>query len=98
MPKLPIFKKYFDLLKLITFASSYFATLKKMFKIPVFEVMHDKNAFKTFYKVPKAFPPIPVRYYSFHKLNIKIGDLIKSINLSFPNQLDNILSLYFETG
>jgi hypothetical protein len=95
MPKLPLFKRYFDLLKLITFASSYFATLKKMFKIPIFEAIHDKKTLTEIYRVPKAFPPIPVRYYTFHKLTIKLGDLLKSMNTAFPNQIDKILLDYF---
>ena len=37
MPKLDICKKYFEMLKVITFISSYYTTLKKMMKIPCLE-------------------------------------------------------------
>jgi hypothetical protein len=34
MPTLPFCKKYFDMLKVITFLSSYYKTLREMMKIP----------------------------------------------------------------
>jgi hypothetical protein len=98
MPKLSIFKRYFDLLKLISFASSYYTTLKQMCKIPVFEYLQKANLQKTEYNVPKLFPPIPVRYYSFHKLMIKLGDIVKLVNERLPNTLDKKLAAYVNTG
>lgn len=43
-------------------------------KVPILDQINlPKN------KVPKAFPPIPVRYYSFHRLSITIGEVLKQI-------------------
>lgn len=90
MPKLSLFKRYFDLLKLITFVSSYYATLRQMIKVPIIEPM------KTFtiYSVPKAFPPIPVRYYTFHKLVTKLGKVVEFLNTKHPGLLDQTLKIY----
>lgn len=74
MPKLEFCRKYFELLKVITFVCSYYKTLREMMKVPYLD-----NVKKVSYHVPKSFPPIPVRYYTFHKIAIPIGSLIKKI-------------------
>jgi hypothetical protein len=74
MPTLPFCQKYFEMLKVITFLTSYFKTLREMMKIPILDQINlPRN------KIPKAFPPIPVRYYSFHKLTITVEDVLKQI-------------------
>lgn len=42
-----------------------------MMKVPLLD-----NVKKVNYSVPKGFPPIPVRYYTFHKIVIPFGSLI----------------------
>ncbi len=37
MPTLPFCKKYFIMLKLITFLTSYYKTMRDMMKIPYFD-------------------------------------------------------------
>lgn len=66
MPKLPFLRDYFQMLGIMSFFSYYFTTLKNMGKAPV---LPPSSAVKE-YKVPKAFPPIPVRYYKHQPVNI----------------------------
>lgn len=87
MPTLPFCRKYFEMLKVITFLTSYYKTLREMMKIPILEQVDlPKN------KVPKAFPPIPVRYYTFHKLSITVEEVLKQIELeSIKNKCPDLL-------
>jgi hypothetical protein len=54
-------------------------------------------------KVPKAFPPIPVRYYTFHRITITVSALLKQIALEsakakLAGLLDAELLKVFEQG
>jgi len=75
LPQLPFCRDFFDLLGVINFYCYFYSTLEKMGKIPVLEAIAPERA----YHVPKAFPPIPVRYYRRHDLKINLQEVLAKI-------------------
>ena len=73
MPKVPIFKEYFQMLGVISFCSCYLNSMKLAGQIPSFrEASSVHNV-----AFPKVLPPIPVRYYTFHKINLSLKVFIQ---------------------
>lgn len=98
MPRLKLFSKYFEMLKTLTFLTSYFKTMQKCGLAPSLPQLETVNNI-----VPKAFPPIPVRYFTFHKLNITVDaylkKLIELMKVSAqPKELLNATKIYIEDG
>ncbi len=91
-PKLPFCKDFFQLLGVINFYSYMYATLEKMGKIPDLAPEPPIEHFQ----VPKAFPPIPVRYYRTVDLQISLADVLTRLQsiLGEP-ALDRELSALF---
>ncbi len=76
MPKLALFRKYFQMLGLINFLCYYLTTLKSMGKsIALHNV--PKNHSSTF---PNVLPPIPARYYHTRPMTITLGELVKCLS------------------
>ncbi|MGE3920114.1 MAG: ankyrin repeat domain-containing protein [Gammaproteobacteria bacterium] len=74
MPMLPICRDYFQMLHVICFSAYYFKTMKNLGKMPVFEktpIAHPANS-------PKAFPPVPVRYYKFFPIKITLRNVVEA--------------------
>ncbi len=71
MPRLPLFKKYFQSLSLINFFSYYYTTLKEANKIISLTPSVTKNS----PVCPAAFPPFPVDPDSDGRLEIKTLEL-----------------------
>lgn len=73
MPKMPIFKEYFQMLSVITFCAYYLKSLKMVGRIPNFKEVPVVHSFA----FPKVLPPVPVRFYTFHKINLTLKSFIQ---------------------
>eukprot|EP00731_Ephydatia_muelleri_P000599 Em0001g599a len=73
MPKVPIFEEYFQKLGVISFCVYYLNTMKMAGRIPRFREV--TNVCSVVF--PKVLPPVPVRYYIFHKLNLTLKAFIQ---------------------
>ncbi|MGE5196566.1 MAG: ankyrin repeat domain-containing protein [Anaerolineae bacterium] len=77
MPRLPLFKKYFQALSLINFFTYYFKTLKEADKVPAFTSrVFDKKA----PGCPSAFPPFPLDSSSSSRLEIAVLRLFDTLH------------------
>jgi len=74
--KLPMTRDLMNMLGVINFYCYFYSTMQamgKMPKLPPEPVVEQ-------YKTPAAFPPLPVRYYQMHPLNITFGELISKLH------------------
>lgn len=76
MAKLPLFRPYFSMLKLVSFFSAYFATLKQYRKVPVLPTLMTHGS----QVCPSLFPFLPVAHAQEVLLKI---DLQNSLRRSF---------------
>lgn len=75
-PKLPFAQRYFELLGIITTLCHARLTFKEIGKIPVLKSMTSPP---TPYRVPKAFPPLPLRHFQNYPMAISVGEVLKSL-------------------
>ena len=73
MPKIPMFMEYFHMLGVISFCAYYLNTMKLAGRIPSFREAPSVVSFV----LPKVLPPVPVRYYIFHKINLTLKAFIQ---------------------
>ncbi|MBA3237948.1 MAG: ankyrin repeat domain-containing protein [Parachlamydiaceae bacterium] len=74
MVKLPICSKYFAMLGVINFFSSYMITLKKHRKTPNFSMLHSKA-----HSSPALFPHLPLENFKKEKLTINFSEIVEKI-------------------
>ncbi len=74
MVKLPICKKYFAMLSVISFFSSYFSTLKKHRKIPVLPSI-QRDIIKG---CPPLFPHLPISATRTETIQVNLHEVIKA--------------------
>lgn len=77
MPQLPFFKDYFQLLGIINTFCYANVTFEKMGKAPLTDEVTETKM----YAVPKAFPPLPVRYFHTYPVNMSLKQLIATETL-----------------
>jgi len=87
MPKMPLFKEYFELLGMMNSYCYALATWEQMGKMPVFAQTPAQDS----YTVPKAFPPLPIRYFETYPLNTTVGAIFKGLSPSDIEALDKVL-------
>jgi hypothetical protein len=87
MPKMPLFKDYFELLGIMNSFCYALTTWEQMGKMPVFAQDTAQDA----YTVPKAFPPLPIRYFETHALNTTIAAIFKNLSPADIADFDKIL-------
>ena len=95
MPKIPIFTEYFHMLGVISFCAYYLNTMKLAGRIPSFREAPSVVSFV----LPKILPPVPVRYYTFHKINITVKAFIQECRAEEGKlgvKLDQILKEFTE--
>lgn len=94
LPKLPFCRDFFRLLGNMNFFCYFYATLNHMGKRPVLEPVPPVHN----YPSPKAFPPIPVRYYRRYSLHITFGNVIRQMQTSIDSSsVDGMLVQAFAT-
>jgi ankyrin repeat protein len=77
MPKLPLFKKYFQALSVINFLTYYYITLQKAHKIPL---IHNKPPHPGLFICPALFPPIPLSMAKKDSIPFPILDLFAKMD------------------
>jgi ankyrin repeat protein len=82
MPKIPMFREYFNMYLLMTGMSSYYTTLKSMGIPPDFEAVTKAERVIT----PKLFPHHPLHYYAPHKMHLSLKTLIEHFEAQLPDQ------------
>lgn len=87
MPKLPLFREYFQMLGVINFFCYYLTTLKDMGKSPEL----TNTSLSTTSAFPKVMPPIPVRHYKYQPFQLTIGDVLKAFETQEHAQLNQFL-------
>ncbi len=87
MPKIPLFKKYFELLGLISFYSYLFNTLKKSGFMPKLPSLPESERRKV--GIPEIFPHIPVRAYKKIPVEINLAEVFSSLTALELGYLNN---------
>lgn len=95
MPKLPFCQDFFRLLGVMNTFSYFYATLNKMGKQPDLPPLTSTMQVS----VPKAFPPIPVRYFETKPIDLRFKQVLQAIqtNLGSESALDELLFVCFNT-
>ncbi|RYW88246.1 hypothetical protein D7219_12480 [Legionella pneumophila] len=95
MPKLPFCQDFFRLLGVMNTFSYFYATLDKMGKQPDLPPLTSTMQVS----VPKAFPPIPVRYFETKPIDLRFKQVLQAIqgNLGSESALDELLFACFNT-
>lgn len=92
MPLLPMFRDYFEMLKIITQTSYEYRTLESMGQEPALE---DKSDFPPI-ETAKLFPPIPVRQYQYPAIHLSLKTVIdhaqRQTTLGQPNAVDRLMT------
>jgi ankyrin repeat protein len=99
MPKFSFAKELFAKLDVINAISYYFSTLKEMGKVPIIE--QPEIEYRP--PFPKVLPPIPVRYYEKHEVNLTLGHILSKLKVlekgdEAKNTLDGFLSSYYDNN
>ncbi|KAF2077754.1 hypothetical protein CYY_000941 [Polysphondylium violaceum] len=79
MPLLPPCKRYFQLLKQISFLSSYLTALKSSGQVPLIAKIDTNVLPNEIDKTPNLLPPLPVRYYEAVKLSLTVDEIISEM-------------------
>ncbi|EFA82137.1 Preprotein translocase secA subunit [Heterostelium album PN500] len=82
MPLLPPCKRYFRLLKHISFLSSYISTLMGCGQTPDVVSLTDNHA--PVDQTPNLLPPLPVRYYEPVNLTLTVSEIITTMERNKP--------------
>lgn len=92
LPQMKFCETYFQLLGVMNSLCYSVVTFEKMGKKVVFDVQPTN----TIYEVPKAFPPIPVRYFQTYPISISVAEFLKSsvISTSIMNLDESLFSLF----
>jgi len=94
MPQIPLFKKYFELLGLISFYSYLFNTLKKSGFVPKLPSLPDSARQKV--GIPEVFPHIPVRAYQKIPVEINLAEVFSGLSPLELGYLNNFFIKRFE--
>ncbi len=97
MPLLPMFRDYFEMMKIITQLSYHFTTLQEMGLEPNLVPIENLPLIET----PKSFPPLPVRQYQYPRMHLSIKTVIDYLQAKVPagqpNALDQIMTRILKT-
>ena len=92
LPKMPFCRDFFRLLGVMNLFCYFYATLNQMGKRPVLEPLPPVHN----YPSPKAYPPIPVRYFRRYSLIVTFGAVIRQMHtLSNSLTIDGMLANTF---
>lgn len=91
MPQMPFCRDYFQLLGVINSLCYTYASFEQMGKVPVLEQTTPIEP----HSVPKAFPPIPVRYFRTYAMPITFGDVFTPL-ISTPKEAQEIDAAFLE--
>ncbi len=94
MPQIPLFKKYFELLGLISFYSYLFNTLKQSGFIPKLPSLPESA--RTQVGIPEIFPHIPVRAYKKIPVEINLAEFFSGLSPLELSYLNNFFIKRFE--
>ena len=89
MEKIPYFKSYFLLLKMITFALNYLPTLKKNCQCPDLSNSLTNNNKPYVKNLPTIFPPIPIYTRTKIKPNKNLKEFIDMLSQDTKDELNN---------
>ncbi len=87
MVKLPFCKKYFAMLGVINFFSSYFSTMKRHHKIPVLPSL--KNMYTK--GCPSIFPHLPLTSFSKEPLKLNLQEAFREFLPKYKEELKSYL-------
>jgi len=93
MPQIPLFTEYFKMLGIINFFCYYFHTLKANGQYPVLPA--KTPAYNQ--QCPKLFPPLPVRYFLYHRLKITYANIIENLSKEHRDQFDRLFQSALDT-
>ncbi len=97
MPRLPLFRDYFEMLKIIAQICYYYTTLKSMGKKPILPQIENVPAIET----PKSYPPVPVRQYNYPKIQLSVKTIVEyfqaKAGANQTNLLDKVMLRMSET-
>lgn len=84
LPQMPFCRDYFQLLGVINSLCYAYTTFEKMGKEPIISDLTKPQP----YFIPKAFPPIPVRYFRTYPIKTSFGEILSAfINTPQDTQL-----------
>ncbi len=96
MPLLPMFRDYFEMLKIITQISYHFTTLKSMGMEPNLPIEN-----LPLIETSKSFPPLPVRQYQYPRVHLSMKTVIdylqRQVPAGQPNALDQVMTRILKT-